>query len=222
MKYLNIILAIFALVLTGSIKAAPIASLEITGGNFSMAGAVGVIHPGAYANMTVGGYDGVISPSPAHTEYDYTPYSIATFEFGYFGPVSIITAPTDGVNSGFAPLSGDITNNTLTLDLSSWSMLWCCQLFNLGSSSDLVAGSRCVTDTSFTNCSTPIITTYDTATGEFTAAWKAVVTYGAFRGQLASWSITGNVSAVPVPAALWLMGSGLIALAGLASRRNKI
>ena len=216
MKYINIALTIFALGLTGGIKAAPIVSLEITGGNFSMAGVGGVIHPGAYANMTVGGYDGSF-PLSNSSEAAASPYSVATFQFGYYGPVAIYTTPTDFIDSGFAPLSGDITNNILTLDLSSWSMVWCCQLFNMGSSSDLVAGSRCVGS----SCSTPIITTYDAATGEFTAAWDAVVVGGAFNGQFGSWSITGNVSAVPVPAALWLFGSGLIALTGLA-RRQKV
>ncbi|MBI3187761.1 MAG: hypothetical protein HYZ31_07890 [Gammaproteobacteria bacterium] len=58
MIYLKIASIFFVLVLTGSINAAPITSLQITGGSFLMAGAGGAITPGAYANMTVGGYDG--------------------------------------------------------------------------------------------------------------------------------------------------------------------
>ena len=33
-------------------------------------------------------------------------------------------------------------------------------------------------------------------------------------------SITADVGTVPVPAATWLMGSGLLALVGVARRRN--
>mgnify|MGYP001814425476 CR=1 FL=1 len=39
----------------------------------------------------------------------------------------------------------------------------------------------------------------------------------AFNGTLT----TGSISAVPVPAAAWLMGSGLVGLAGVARRRKK-
>jgi hypothetical protein len=41
------------------------------------------------------------------------------------------------------------------------------------------------------------------------------------RGDTFSWSLTGDVvSAVPVPAAVWLFGSGLIGLAGVARRKR--
>ena len=42
---------------------------------------------------------------------------------------------------------------------------------------------------------------------------------GPFIGQAPSWQ--GTVSAVPVPAAVWLFGSGLIGLAGVARRRKR-
>ena len=46
-----------------------------------------------------------------------------------------------------------------------------------------------------------------------------------FSGQTASditfsWSSSNNTTVIPVPAAVWLFGSGLIGLAGIA-RRNK-
>jgi len=41
-----------------------------------------------------------------------------------------------------------------------------------------------------------------------------------FPGQIMSLSGTGNLSAVPVPAAAWLFGSGLIGLVGFARRKN--
>jgi hypothetical protein len=42
-----------------------------------------------------------------------------------------------------------------------------------------------------------------------------------FCGNLATWVATSNVSAVPVPAAVWLFGSGLIGLVGFARREKQ-
>ena len=203
------------LLASGVANAAAIGALEVTGGNFAMAGAGGVIYPAAFANMTVGAYDGS-APATVALEADYAPVSIATFAFGFFGPVAIRTAETDGVSSGFAAPTGDITGGALTLDLSSWTAYWNGTSFNQGSSSDLAAGSICVGAA----CSTAVTTTYDAGAGTFTASWNAVVVGGAFNGQLAAWDITGNVSAIPVPAAVWLFGSGLVGLAGVARRRK--
>ena len=44
---------------------------------------------------------------------------------------------------------------------------------------------------------------------------------GAIVGPVPAFSGTGNLSAVPVPAAAWLMGSGLLGLAGVARRRKQ-
>ena len=80
----------------------------------------------------------------------------------------------------------------------------------------MLADSVCVVN----NCSTAITTTYDAGIGTFTASWSAVVIGGPFNDQLAEWNITGQVSAVPVPAAAWLFGSGLIALVSFAKRKK--
>lgn len=185
------------LLVTGAANAAPITSLEITGGSFAMAGAGGTINPAAFANMTIGGYDGS-EPLTAGTQADYAPLSIATFDFGFFGAVGVRTAETDGVNSGFAAPTGDLTGSALTLDLSSWTAYWNGTSFNQGG----------------------MITTTVDAMGNFTANWQATVNGGAFNGQVGDWTITGTVSAVPVPAAVWLFGSGLVGLAGVARRRK--
>ena len=49
---------------------------------------------------------------------------------------------------------------------------------------------------------------------------NAVTIGGAISTQLSEWYITGYVSSVPVPAAVWLFGSGLIGLAALARQRK--
>jgi hypothetical protein len=56
--------------------------------------------------------------------------------------------------------------------------------------------------------------------GNFTASWSALVVGGPFNGVTGNWTITGVVSAVPVPAAAWLFGSGLLGLVGVARRRR--
>ena len=209
------------ILVSGAANSVPITSLEITGGNFVLGGAGGVINPAAFSNMTVGGYDGS-APLAAGSEAFYAPTSIATLTYDVFGPVAIFTTESDGIRSGFSAPTGDITGSTLTLDLSAWTIYWNNSVANLGSSSDLTAGSICdgtLPGTFQPQCSTPILTTYNAMTGEFTASWNAVTIGGVISTQLSEWTITGYVSAVPVPAAAWLFGSGLIGLIGFA-RKN--
>lgn len=202
------------LLVAGAANAAALTSLDLTGGDFAMAGAGGVINPAAFASMSVdGSYDGS-APAAVGTEGTYTATSIGTFAFGFFGPVAIYTQETDSVGNGpFPGITGDITAGALSLDLSSWTAWWNGTDFNMG------PGTRC--NATSGSCSTPLsIDSFDAVTGDFTASWNSVVIGGAFDGQLASWAITGNASAVPVPAAAWLFGSGLLGLVGVARRRK--
>lgn len=200
----------------GVVNAAAITSLEITGGSFNMGSAGGSLNPGAYADMTIGGYDGGFPTFAVVDEFSYSSTSIATFTFGFFGPVAVYTSESDYMNSGFLPVTGDISDGLLSLDLSSWTIFHGGYSLNQGSSSDMAAGSVCANG----NCSTAITTVYDEMAGTFTASWDAVVIGGVFNGQLGSWTIEGNVSAVPVPATVWLFGSGLVGLAAVARRRK--
>ncbi len=58
------------------------------------------------------------------------------------------------------------------------------------------------------------------ATGESLARWSLVDTDDNFTDFVAGLPTPGVVSAVPVPAALWLFGSGLLGLLGLARGRG--
>lgn len=189
-------------------NAAPITSLTLTGGDFAMAGQGGTINPAAFASMSVDGtYDGS-APAAMGTEAEYAPTSIATFAFGGFGPVATYTQQTDSASNGpFPGVTGDLSGNNLTLDLRSWTAWWNGTDFNQGA-----AGVTATTD----------------AGGNFTASWTAPVVGGPFNGQTGSWTITGTAGPVgstpevPIPAAVWLFGSGLLGLVGVARRKKAV
>jgi len=103
----------------------------------------------------------------------------------------------------------------VTLDFSGWSVAWNGFDSNLGSGawqagfSDSVAQVSCAVD-----CRDG-----DT----FTLDYSATVFTGGFSGKgnaKYSLHLEGTISAVPVPAAIWLFGAGLLGLAGVARRRK--
>lgn len=226
MRHLKLTSLFTGLIVSTSINAAPISQLTITGGDYSlgngskntfinMDGTPGV---GAFADLTIGGYDG--SSPQSNT---WTDWGIAYLEFDSNGPIVVMTAPEDDYtsstadpdNASFAGISGDITNDIVTLDLSSWSMWWSGTITNEG------PGDTCVTADFVTRCSTPlVINSYDPSTGAFDATWNSVIVGAWCNGCLSNWHITGTVSAVPLPAAVWLFGSGLIALFAASRKRR--
>lgn len=65
--------------------------------------------------------------------------------------------------------------------------------------------------------------TYKPGTGAFALTWSnpfAISLGGRLINGTANVSLSGTATLVPVPAALWLLGSGLLGLAGIARRRN--
>ena len=76
-----------------------------------------------------------------------------------------------------------------------------------------------------TSIDIPVLAVFDctsvpgTCTGVNTTAGGGMQT-GPFAGATPAFNGTGNLSAVPVPAAAWLMGSGLLGLVGVARRRK--
>jgi len=203
MRWIQCWMAVAAMVgIAAGAQAAPLNSLLVTGGAFTMSG-VGPnpLHPAAFADMSVdGSYDGSVPPGViAASEAPYAPISIATFSFGIFGPAYVVTAATDEAGNGpFPGVTGDLTGNQLTLDLRSW-ILWWKDAINQGA--------------------TGVTATTDGA-GNFTATWNAVVVGGFANGQVGNWTLTGNATAIPEPMSMALVGSGLVALVGLAWRRS--
>ncbi len=201
--------------------AAPITYLEFTGGVTSLT--TNTLTPGAFASVAVDGftYSGSAPAAGDSTEANFAPTSIMTLDLGGNAALAIYTAGADGVDSGFAAPSGDITGSTLTLDLSAWtvSIFPASEGMNAGSSSDLLPDIFC-DNAVVPRCNTPITTIYDATTGAFTANWTSYIRSGALPGAEITWNVTGYASVVPVPAAVWLFSSGLIGLVGFARRRK--
>ena len=69
----------------------------------------------------------------------------------------------------------------------------------------------------------PVGGTYNPGTGAFALTWTnpfSILVGSNFINGTASVSLNGTATLVPVPAALWLLGSGLLGLAGIARRRK--
>lgn len=201
-----------ALLLTvGSVNAATVTSLDVASGVFSMNAPIGsggdsaigahVINMGAYQ-----GDEAVIATGDGTSGY-------VTWDFGFFGPVtnfSTAASIQDGVPSGNSVPGGgpaitavtDDVAGSITVDLSSFFANW--------------------NGTSFSQGDAGTVGTYDAVTGDFFLSWSKLIVGGSFGGKTGYWELAGtaNVSAVPVPAAVWLFGSGLVGLAGIARRRK--
>ena len=199
--------AIAVALLTAGISAhaATVTSLTIAGGEFSMndpsfagssaisAGDQGAMVMGTYQGFNDGAADGI--------------NALATFQFGYFGQVDTYTSSVAaGVNGGAvespAAPTGTTSGSTINMDMGSWVAFWNGNEFNQGNHN--VTG------------------TYNAVTGAYTLEWGSLITGGPFDGKTGYWRLNGTatVSAVPVPAAAWLMASGLIGLVGVARRRK--
>lgn len=179
----------------------PVSEMSITGGTFQMGGPPAYnIVPGALQPIVMGTAQGTLETSVAAT-------SLATFQFGFFGPVGAQTATQDldGLFPGPYALpsaSFDDVANQLTVDLGSWFASWNNQTFNQGASG--ITGA--CAPTSATTCS-------------YSIAWSSLIKAGPFIGNTGFWTLTGEATVVPVPAAVWLMGSALLGLAGVARRK---
>lgn len=175
-------------------------TMSINGGHVSIGGATYELLPGDIAPIIMGEYQG----SPACCSPDAALTSLAYYEFGFFGWAGIHTSQFDGLsNQALAPSAFvDTDNSSVHVDLSSWTWSFNGNNFHQGDSD--------------------IVGSYDVSTGAYNVSWSSMVSGGPFVGQTLDWNLTGvaSVSAVPIPSAVWLFGSGLIGLIGLARRRK--
>ena len=108
------------------------------------------------------------------------------------------------------------SGNTMTLDFTGWNVTW------NGISSIPMGGDTAnfPTDTGIATVTCAV----DCAVGDtYVLDYAAHVPLGdasGFGGVAYAIHLEGTISAVPVPAAVWLFGSGLLGLAGVARRRK--
>jgi hypothetical protein len=118
-------------------------------------------------------------------------------------------SPAGTITGGPVP-SGSLDNvsNTINIDLSSWFMNW--------NNNDIHTG------TGKTDGVTSAFATgaWDPVTGTYTLSWQSLTDSGPKAGFTALIELSGTASPVPLPAAIWLFGSGLLGLFGI-SRRKK-
>jgi hypothetical protein len=145
------------------------------------------------------------------------PGAIAALAFGvappgglrpYINTYTAAASPQPGADAnGPYPIPHGLFDNTAgttTFDISAWHLnMWGVD-YEQGSANATLTTSNCVGST----C-------------DYTLAWQKPFGKGPFDGYVATWQLTGTVSAVPVPAAVWLLGSGLVGLIGTVRLRGK-
>lgn len=205
---------------TASAASYVIGSMNITGGGVIVDNFLPTLtafnYIGPNTNL-VGGYIGSGGASLPASSYD--PNGIASFDW-YGFPVSLYTASANlgdtssvaGSVAGGPVPSGtlnDITG-TITLDLSS--------LFGTWQDGDYITGTG--RSDGFT--SAMATGTWNPITNAYVLYWDSLTIGPACPPNLciSHWTLQGTASPVPVPAALWLFGSGLLGLMGLRWRRK--
>lgn len=192
-------------------------------------GTAAMLAPGSAGGIMLGTYQNfVLDPDVPHpynwdglgggagTGYSGTPTTESTIlmPFAFFGTPTYVGINPIGYQSGEGhPLpTADISNCigtscTLTMELSGWEVMW--------NGSAFEQGPRPVNTGPFI----PAVGTYDMSTSTYSITWKSQINGGPFNGIAGYWHLSGTV--VPVPAAAWLLGSGLFALVGFGRRKAR-
>lgn len=193
-----------------------IANMNITGGGFSVDGApagfVSFSYLGPDTNL-VGGY---IGSGGAGVDVN-TANPIRIAEVSWYGlPLSFYTAASNlgdattpaGTYAGGPVPTGivDDVAGTISLDLSS--------LFGNWYDGDYTAGTGRNDGTT----SSLATGTWNPVTRAYSLSWDSVITGPTCPPCIGHVTLEGTASPVPVPAAIWLLGSGLAGLFGLQRR----
>ncbi|MFC1773855.1 VPLPA-CTERM sorting domain-containing protein [Pseudomonadota bacterium] len=188
----------------------PIGQMNITGGTLDTG--AGFTQP----FDTIGPNTNLVSGYIGNGTLD-DPDSIVRIEQFSASPIQTYTAfsnlensPTPGTLPGGPVPTGqlDTIAGTISMDLSSWFMTWQGNQMNAGTGRNDGITSAFATGT------------WNPTTGEYAMTWTSQI-IGTLSGT-SVWELNGTAmpSAVPIPAAAWLFGSGLLGLVGMAKRKK--
>jgi len=211
---------IVSMPLVGGAASVNIGSMTITSGGFDIDISDGIgVSPfttiGPNTNL-VGGYigNGGLGLPPATQDPD----SIVGTLFSGFA-INVYTAasnlgdvstPAGSIAGGAIPTGTlDDVAGTITMDLSSWFMNW--------NDNDIFAGTG-IADGVTSALATGV---WDPVSGQYSLSWQSVTGIGPKAGLVTGTTLSGVASPVPVPAAAWLFGSGLLGLIGVARRKER-
>ncbi len=219
-KKAALVIALTAGMISGAAQAATIDTLFAGGGTFKM----GVFTPAPNAiSGSTHNIIGAYNPpgwNVSTAQSSQAASSIASFNFNGGGTwVNTFTAAASsqaGVSGGGAAPSGTVNGasatiangSAITVNLSSFFANW--------NGSDFNQGSAAATGT----VSNVVGNSFD-----YVLDWSSLIVGGPFNNQTGTWHLTGTgtvaaAAPVPLPAAVWLLGSGLIGMVGVARRRK--
>lgn len=216
----------------------------ISGSYFAMAknnpNKAAMLKPGTSGGITLGTYQNfVLSPNIPHPQgwkgdingdgipdgaagagYNNVPPTYPSGSavlFKFFGvdtyvglnPISYQSANAHPVPNVGVDMASCVNNTcNIAADFSAWEVFWNGSAFEQGPRPDNTGPFGLATGT------------YNLATSRYNLNWVSQIKGGPFGGVVAYWHIEGTV--VPVPTAVWLFGSGLIALFGFGQRRKSV
>ena len=178
-----------------STQAATLTSLVITSGQFQL----GVFTPTPNVITDFSGANliaGAIAPTFDTTVSQSSAAASSPIAWDFNGGGVWVNSFTTGASSGATDGAGGISGNIVITDN------WNSTNFDQGGA---FSGT----------------TVGDELSGSFDIGWTSLIVGGPFDGQTGTYNVQGTYSAVPVPAAVWLFGSGLVGLVGVARRRRK-